>query len=456
MTKRPTILVVYKCLGYPLRATAREHLYSFRNFSDANVFHIKLDHGMNGYYSEAKIPEYLAGIEFDVIVFHYGFISSRWGGKEMYERAKRQVEPLLNNAAIKVLMPQDEYMNSAAMVDFIHSFRIDIVFSVSPESEWSKIYPGVDPSRVKFKKVLTGYLDEHTVSWINEHVPGIEKDIDIGYRARNLPAWLGRHGYMKTTIAEAFKASESGSGLKMDISTDPSDTFFGMDWYRYMIRCKYMIGVEGGATVLDADGSIATKSKLYLEKFPAASFEEIEANCFPGLDGKLKLFAISPRHLEACVTRTCQILVEGEYNGILKPWRHYIPLKEDFSNLEQVLKLVKEDKLRKEITENAWHDIVGSGNYSYKKFTKVVLNESLRPLTQRSVANSRLQALLRRNRRLDRYYWFQEWYLRKIYNPYIFGKRRIRMGMILFIKGVGLKRPAKWLYNIIKGKTNSA
>ena len=32
-------------------------------------------------------------------------------------------------------------------------------------------------------------------------------------------------------------------------------------------------------------------------------------------DGKLQLHAISPRHIEACATRTCQVLVEGDLMG---------------------------------------------------------------------------------------------------------------------------------------------
>ena len=54
-------------------------------------------------------------------------------------------------------------------------------------------------------------------------------------------------------------------------------------------------------------------------------------------DGRLQLFAISPRHLEACATRTCQVLVEGEYSGVLRPGEHYIPVRKDLSNLDDVL-----------------------------------------------------------------------------------------------------------------------
>lgn len=34
--------------------------------------------------------------------------------------------------------------------------------------------------------------------------------------------------------------------------------------------------------------------------------------------------------------RTAQVLLEGYYNGIFEPWKHYIPIKKDCSNLDQV------------------------------------------------------------------------------------------------------------------------
>jgi hypothetical protein len=118
-------------------------------------------------------------------------------------------------------------------------------------------------------------------------------------------------------------------------------------------------------------------TESYLAEHPGASFEEVERECFPGLDGGLRYVAISPRHLEACATRTCQVLVEGEYNDVLVPGRHYLELKRDFSNLEQVLNAVKQDHLRQEITEQAFRDIVASGNYTYRSFVEHVLREAV-------------------------------------------------------------------------------
>ena len=95
---------------------------------------------------------------------------------------------------------------------------------------------------------------------------------------------------------------------------------------------------------------------------PADGFEEVESACFPGRDGEIDYRAISPRHLEACATRTCQILVEGDYNGVLEPGRHYLPLRADLGNLDEVLDAVQRDDEREHLVEAAYADVVASGD----------------------------------------------------------------------------------------------
>ena len=96
--------------------------------------------------------------------------------------------------------------------------------------------------------------------------------------------------------------------------------------------------------MLDRDGSVRRCVERTSRADAGRRFEELEAACFPGRDGELSLFALSPRHLEACATRTAQILVEGEYSGVLRPGEHYLELRRDLSNLDDVLDLVADGR----------------------------------------------------------------------------------------------------------------
>jgi hypothetical protein len=77
---------------------------------------------------------------------------------------------------------------------------------------------------------------------------------------------------------------------------------------------------------------------------------------------------VSPRHFEAAAFRVVQILFEGRYSGVLQPDLHYLSLRKDFSNLDDVLRQLADVDIRRTITERAYADIIQSGRYSYRTF----------------------------------------------------------------------------------------
>lgn len=398
MSTKPNILIVNGYLEVPLRTSIRDLIYAFHRNTKCNAFFYSIEQG--------PIPAYLKKVKFDLVVFTTLLLGERWGGQsKMYEKVYKPLEHLRDIDAIKVIHPQDEWIHTTALNNFINDFKVNHVFSVAPESEWPKIYEKVDFNRVKFHRVLTGYLADQTVNEINKIIEVTpERKIDIGYRAYKSPPWLGRHGYLKTKIADVFQRIAPASGFSIDISTEKNDTKLGNDWLNFLANCKYFIGVEGGSTVIDPDGFIFKKGTEYHLKNPAASFEDFEQNCFPGMDGNLQLFAVSPRHLEACAAKTCQVLIEGSYNDILIPHKHYIELKKDFSNIKEVLEKMKNEELRKQIVETAYRDIVASHKYSYIGYTDQII---LISLNKAKLGNKGLLNYfhLQRNRISEQRFW---------------------------------------------------
>jgi len=333
------------------------------------------------------VPSFLRKVPFDLIVFHTDLLGLQYPSHST-EQFIEKAEVLRNIPAVKVVLAQDEHFNPNAIAKFINDFGIDHVFSLAPESEWKKIYPTVDLNKVKFYRTLPGYLDEKTlkkISKLQRKIP--RKDIDIGYRAYGVRYHLGRHGFLKIKIADVFNQKTVNERLKVDISTRTGDIIYGDKWYEFLLRCKYTIAVEGGATVLDPDGKIMPKSLEFIKTHPGARFEDVENACFPGLDGQIQYMAISPKHLEACATRSCQILIEGEYNGILKPGIHYIELKKDFGNIDDVLDIVRKDELREEIVEKAYREIASTSKYTYNRYVEFILEKCLKkapdPMTEK-------------------------------------------------------------------------
>ena len=173
-------------------------------------------------------------ISFDAIVFHTSFLSSlRWGPTGGRDAARARARAATTSPAIRAAMPQDEFLRSGALCDFIRDARIDVVFSVSPASEWPKIYAGVDRERVRFEPTLTGYLDERDArrgSTRSSRAP--ERPRDLFYRAGAERPYLGRHGMLKTGIASAGAAEARARGLTTTSRSTAGAALLGDDWFR--------------------------------------------------------------------------------------------------------------------------------------------------------------------------------------------------------------------------------
>ncbi len=351
-----------------MRASQRDHLFSLSEYAQ----------GHDCYYLNAftsSVPFYFRYIKFDLVVFSWSFLGNRFTQKS-FSKSLNRIAAVKSYDCTKIAFPQDEFSNAKAICDVINDFKINIVYSVSPATEWIKMYKTVDFKKVKFFQVLTGYLDEKLIRKISAADLSSDRPIDVGYRSGSAVYW-GRFNLIKFKIAEVFQEKLQNTSVKTDIAFGWNNFLMGDAWYDFLLKCKYMPGVEGGSSILDWDGALFDKVKTYLGVNPSADFDAIEENCIPsGKDGELSVIALSPRHLEACLTKTCQILVEGSYNGILVPDKHYIPLKSDFSNIDTVIKHIVSDDIRNDIIDNAYRDIVLSGNYSYRGFVNFVLETS--------------------------------------------------------------------------------
>jgi hypothetical protein len=374
------ILVLYHAPRAPLRRAVADHLYSIRRYSGRPCIYVNL--------AVRPVPSWIARLDIDLVVLHTILLATRWQ-PEVFRDVARRLRPIQRLHCPRIAIPQDEFLNTDMLVDFLRGFRVEHVFTTLPPDEWETVYGPLMADGAALTRVLTGYLEPRTVRRINQLAAKTrEREIDIGYRSWKPEPWLGRHGMLKGWIAERFEDEGRHLGLRVDISMDPADTLLGDAWYRFLLRCRFTIGVEGGASILDRDGRVRACVDAFVMDHPDASFEEIERACFAGLDGRFNLRALSPRHLEACATRTPQILVEGSYNGILEAGRHYIPLHADFDNLSQVLKEVTRREHGREMAERAYRDVVASGRYTYESFVVTLLANAAVHSLRRPVKDS--------------------------------------------------------------------
>ena len=359
------ILILYHLEGNKDRKTIYEHLYSFKKYSDAECTYI------NAYY---HIPSSILKIRFDLVVYHYTFLGQKWGGTKLFRLFLKIHRKLKRLHGYKVAIPQDEYVYTQDLCSFFKEFGVRAVFTCLPQSEWEKVYPRKLSGLEKYVTVFPGYVDEDSLKQIRRYQKDHDKRaLDIGYRARKLPYWLGYHALKKWQLTEQFLKVLPKYKLRYDLSNSYAEVFFGHDWYKFLSSCRVVLGCEGGASLYDPNGKIRKSVEKYVGKHPNADFWEVERECFPDLDGNLKLFSLSPRHFESCMTHTCQALVEGDYSGIFKKGLHYIEIKKDWSNIDEVLRKISDVEYCRRIADNAYRDIIGSGKYTYRSFVNLIL-----------------------------------------------------------------------------------
>jgi hypothetical protein len=304
-------------------------------------------------------PPWLAWTQPDLCILHTTFLShARW--TYGFPELRRRFRWVAKLRCPKVALPQDEYDHAASMDEWLVELGVTSVYSCFGPDQWSTLYPQL-LHRATFHETLTGFIDEAAATALaGRMVPHSQRPYDIVYRARNLPYWFGSHGQLKHRIAGVVESRAGDHGLRTDISTRLEDTIYGEGWLDFLMSGRAVIGAESGSSVLEKRGEIRRRISEILADRPDLTFEEVDAQMPRGWDS-YAFFAISPRHLEAVITKTAQVLVEGGYSGVLEPEEHYIPLRHDFSNLDEALDRLRDVGAVEAMAERAYRDVYLSG-----------------------------------------------------------------------------------------------
>jgi len=95
----------------------------------------------------------------------------------------------------------------------------------------------------------------------------------------------------------------------------------------------------------------------------------VHARFFRNISTPISGKAISSRHFEPIGTRTCQILLEGSYNGILQADKHYLSLRKDLANIDDVVRRFKDEEQRRTIVEQAYEHVITEHTYHHRVAT---------------------------------------------------------------------------------------
>lgn len=299
---------------------------------------------------------------FDAIVTHYSVAIGLAGHVPPEIAAKIRAFQ-----GAKIAFLQDEYRWIDASAAAIRDLGISVLFTVTNPEVTRTIYHHPWFDDVQIEHTLTGFCPE---ALLEHRVPPYGKrPIDIGYRARKVPNWLGEASQEKWTIGERFQADAPAYGLTCDISSREQDRLYGKAWTKFLSRCKAVLGTESSISAFDFDGSLKEKIERYEREHPGVSFAELKERFLTDIDGRHGVISVvSPRVFEAAALKTLMILYPGNYSGVLEPWRHYVPLERDHSNMAEVIETLKNQEKASEITERCYLEVARSEQWGYNGF----------------------------------------------------------------------------------------
>jgi hypothetical protein len=297
---------------------------------------------------------------FDVVVIHYSLVTIL--DSYLAPPIRDRLEAF---QGLKVQFIQDEYRWVDEVTAMMRRLGISLLYSLVPEETVPLVYGGRLPG-VEVKTTFAGYAPEELE---HSHPRTSDRPLDVVYRGRAIPYWLGRLGQEKIEIGRGF-LERADPTLRCDIAWAEIDRIYGEAWYRFLASARTTLGTESGASIVDFDGSIERRTNEYLAERPEATFEEVHAAILEPYEGRVTIQVVSPRVFEAAALRTALVCFPGAHSGVIEPWEHYVPLEKDFSNLAEVEAVIRDAPTLERLAARAHDDLIASGAYSLRRFIR--------------------------------------------------------------------------------------
>ena len=295
-------------------------------------------------------PERLSKKEYDAILIHYSICIT-----EPYFLSDEWVRIITHFDGVKAQIVQDEYRWINKMKTQMCCLGIQVVFSSLTPENAKLTYGGDFMAETKVISCLPGYFSKRILALPLKR--SNEREYDVIYRGRELPWSTGKHGKSKESIATSFSSWTKGFDLTVNIQTSEAERIYGEDWDNFLMSGKSMLGVEGGASIFDFDGTLEIQMREFAENNPEADLFKYWSDHLEQFEGNVVHKTITPKIFEAIAARTALILIPGEYSKLLEPFKHYIPLLENGSNIKEVIEKLEDQEFIDDLVETTYNEI---------------------------------------------------------------------------------------------------
>lgn len=347
---RKNILFCY-CRIPSFTNAVRDYVLAFGDYSKHRIHYYDMDSG----------PLDFPLDPFDAIIFNYCFWARR------LPLASYLHKKVADFTGLKIAIFQDEYDYFLWHEKTVLAFGIDIVVTGVPEKHWRDVFRNEAFRKITFLNALTGYVNDSHLGQ-STYKPLEERQWVLGYRSRATPFTYGRLTQEKVLIGKRMKELCFDRGIAANIEVSEESRIYGPAWPEFLGNCRAVLGTESGSNVFDFEGMVKPAIEKFVAENPDADFETVYDKFLRGIDGRIHMNQVSPRVFETIAMRAGLVLFEGEYSGVVRPWEHYIPLKKDFSNVDQVLAALNDTHAMDLMIQRAFDEVIASGKYHFKTY----------------------------------------------------------------------------------------
>jgi len=252
----------------------------------------------------------------------------------------------------------NEYCLMPEKINFIKKVEADFIASQLPREAATWLYADCTKSKIL---LVPHALNSSAYEPYRGHE---DRKTDIGFIGDRYSLAIG--DIERTELIEYFVQNDFGQRLDIDIRLGRKLRLSREKYANFLNSIRGTIGAESGTYYLEKTDETQKKVEAYLSRYPRAKFEEIYDRFFKDYSNPVNGKAISSRHFEPIGTKTCQILLEGRYNDILKPDVHYISLNKDYSNIDSVMDKFADKAFTKKMTANAHEYVMDSHTYDHR------------------------------------------------------------------------------------------
>ena len=269
------------------------------------------------------------------------------------------LEPYLKNRKGKLLIfVGNEYCLMPEKINFINNVEADFVASQLPKEAARWLYADCTKSKIL---LVPHALNSSAYKPYRDYQ---QRKKDIGFIGDKYSFAIG--DMERTEMIEYFVKNDFQPQLAIDIRLGRKLRLSREKYVNFLNSIRGTIGAESGTYYLEKTDETQKKVEAYLSRYPRVTFEEIYDRFFKDYSNPVNGKAISSRHFEPIGTKTCQILLEGRYNDILKPDVHYISLNKDYSNIDSVMDKFGDENFTSKMSDKAHEYVMDGHTYDHR------------------------------------------------------------------------------------------